>query len=188
MKKLLDTIAQEYENNGELSNSTLSNLRECILNEDPYSAISIAADCRAISLAPEIAKALESNEIMVRGIAISTLLSRFKLDQYAVLGLHHAQNDSDEMVKGAAISGLGEILPIIADKSISKNIASLLVNYFENEPDDQYIDYREDAYEGILAAMNISPLERPPANKALNFNTDIDTNLIKAFRKKYLNA
>ncbi len=186
MKEELGIIVQEFDNNGKLSNITLSKLRNLILSDKKYSAISIAADCRAISLAPEIAKALKSDEVMVRWIAISTLLSRFRLGEYAKLGLEHAQNDSDEMVKGAAIAGLGEILPIITNRFQRKEIAKLLINLFESESDDQYIDYREDAYEGILAAMNISPLERPPANKSLDFDTDVDINIIMAFKQQYL--
>ena len=123
---------------------------------------------------------------MVRWIAVSALLSRFKLAEYAKLGLVHAQHDPDEVVKGAAISGLGEVLPSVIDKSLSKDIASFLVKMYENGDNEEYIDYREDAYEGILAAMNISPLERPPANRPLDADLDVDTNMLIAFKRRYL--
>jgi len=188
MNKTLKIIAEEYLRDGKLSNSSLLKLRDAICNENKYSAISLAADCKASSLASEIAMALESDEEMVRWIAISTLLSRFKLKQYAQIGLHHAQYDTDEMVKGIAISGLGEILPLISNKSLSREISIFLINTFEKKPTDEYIDYREDAYEAILAAMSISPLERPSANKHLDLDTDVDHNIVQSFKKLYFDS
>lgn len=185
-QKILNEVTQEFESNQKLSDLSLSKLKQLILGNNSYSAISTAADCNAVSLAPAIAKSLKSEKIMDRWIAISVLLGRFRLKEYAREGLHHAKYDSDRMVKGAAIAGLGEILSIIEEKSLSKDIAILQIDIFENEPDNEFIDYREDAYEGILAGMDISPLERPPANTKLNLDNDVDWNVVNSFKQKYL--
>ena len=182
--KTLDDIQVEFEITGRLSKSSIEKLKQLILSDDPYSAITVATDCGTFALAPVIAQATNSEDSMVRWNAIGALLTRFRLPEYADLGFEFALTEPDEMVRNIALVGLGEVLPDVKDNSLANAIAHYLIKVFQNEEED--ILARGAAYDGILAALDVLPTSRPPANRPLDLIKDVDNEKIADFKKRYL--
>jgi hypothetical protein len=181
----LIAIEQELEENGRLSSTSIYILGNLISNsENPYSAIILATDYGISSLATEIASTVDNTDPMVRWSSIAALLTHFKLTEYAGIGLNHAEQDSDAMVRGISLVGIGEVINNVSDKTIRKKIAELLLRYVENIDNTLGIDFRNDAYDGILAAMGVSPIDRPPIDS--EFSDVYDEEVLSAFKLRYL--
>jgi hypothetical protein len=117
----LDAIANEYEQNGKLSDRAITSLREHLRREDPFDAISLAGDTAALQLAPEIARHL---------------------------------------------------------------LASRIYEVFRDESADMAT--RTSAYDGIEAAVGISPFERIPGYRDLDLERDDWYDTVEEFRQLYL--
>lgn len=180
----LDHIANEYETNGRLSLRSIDRLRDLIRGQNPYSAITLAADCGVVAVSEEIANAVRSSEKMVRWNAVAALFTRFRNAEYGHLCLQAAKEDTDTMVRSIALCGLGEILPYVTDAQMRAEMAHVLHETLHDA--NQFGELRESAYEGILAAIDVLPTERPPATKRLKFPEDIDPESIAKFSKQYL--
>lgn len=180
----LEDIISEYEANGRLSRRATERLRELTLGCDAYSAITVAADCGAFAVSPEIASALNANDEMVRWNAVAALFTRFRNFEYGHICLQLAKEDPSMMVRSMALCGLGEILFDVNNPRLRKDMASLLLETFNNKDEEQSL--REAAYEGILAAMDVLPLDRPSLAARLEFPRDADQQIIFKFTEQYI--
>ncbi len=178
----LEVIREELEINGRLSRKSIGLLRQMILSDNPFSAISLATDCALFSLAPEIAKCVNHETEIVRWMATSALLNRFRLVDHVDIGIYQAQYDPSTVVQGTAFTGIGEVLPDVKDKNKSRLIAELLLKEFE----DDHACNRRDAYFGILSAMDILLTDQPSASKNLDYSRDINWQIIESFKEQYM--
>ncbi len=176
-------VVHEYENHGRLSNRSVARLRDGLREADPFEAITVATDCAVFELAPEIAHCLDSTDPMVRWNAVGALFTRFRVPIRLEQLIGMAESDPDSMVRAIALCGVGEMLPKAPDEATSRRMATLLISTLEN--DDLFEEYRTSAYRGILAAMDVMPLDRPPAHKPLGL-AKIDKNMVERFKTQYL--
>jgi hypothetical protein len=176
-------ISEEYDSNGRLSRRAVGELRQMLLSNDPYEAISLTADLGCIELSAEIGNNLTSTDSMVRWIAAATLFTRFRKIDYIAQCFEMAKDESDEMVRSIALVGLGELL-VFENRPLQKRqYARLLLDTLLDE--NQYPPFRSAAYEGILAAMDVSPADRFPATKLPDFSKDISLTILEAFKNRY---
>lgn len=180
----LSALTDEYENNGRLSRRSIQLLSDRLLSDDPYEAITVSTDCAAFELVPKIAKSLDSPDPMVRWNAVASLHTRFRVPDCIEKTLKMASEDEDTMVRAIALHGVGEMLPIIRDQSLRRKMASLLITTLDDAK--LFNELRAAAYEGILAAMDVLPLDRPPATKPLNLERDVESTLVQQFKNCYL--
>jgi HEAT repeat protein len=179
----LESIQSEYDRHGQLPRIAVLELQSLLLSDDPYSAITVAADTACLELSPQIAKCLTSADPIVRWNAAATLFTRFRANQFANQCLDMVESERDEMVRSVALVGLGELLPSMDGHHYRRRAAADLLEVF-NDP-SEYPEVRCSAYEGILAAMGTSPLERPPAGKLLNLVEDVDRRIVEEFASRY---
>jgi|YelNatPaOPRAMG01_1025707.scaffolds.fasta_scaffold223902_2 HEAT repeat protein len=180
----LSSIWEEFEANGRLSQRSIHALREALHSANPYEAITVATDCGERELIPDILPCLDSPDPMVRWNAIASLYTRFRVPERLDTLLRLATEDEDTgVVRAIAITGIGETLPKVKDPHMRRKMAELLMSTFENS--SLYEELRAAAYEGILAAVDVLPLDRPPANKPLDFSK-IDKKKLEEFREQYL--
>jgi len=182
----LEQIASEYETRGRLSTKAVSALRAMVTSDDPYSAITLVGDCRVHELASRLVELLQHGDPMVRWNATSVLFSRLKMSEYASECLRVSEEDDDSIVKCAALAGLGEIAPTVGKPEVRAQIGHRLLEVLES--DGELVEVRGAAYEGILAAIEVPPLQRPPANKLTDMDTDVDGDAVEIFRKRYAGA
>ncbi|AGY60032.1 hypothetical protein [Gloeobacter kilaueensis] len=178
-----EDIYDEYERNGRISRASTAFLKLLIAGPDPFTAITVATDCAAFSTAPVIATTLDSTDVMVRWNAVGALLTRFRFAEYARAGLELAINDPDMMVRGIALVGLGEVLPDVIEPDLRYEMAKTLYETVMNAEEEPHM--RMNAYFGILSAMDILPLDRPPASRVLPFEK-MDHATINNFRALFL--
>jgi hypothetical protein len=182
--KDIDDIVREFQRHGRISQRSIKKLRDALLSDDPFEAITVATDCCILELTPEIARCLDSSDEMIRWNAAGSIYTRFRLPRNIDKGIKLASSDESTMVRAIALCGLGEVLPIISDKALRQKIASLLLSTFQNQ--ELFPELRNAAYDGILAAMDVLPLDRPPAGKLLNIETDVDHRTVEDFKNLYL--
>lgn len=120
---------------------------------------------------------------MVRWNAAAALFTRFRNKTYAVQCIELAENDEDTNVQSVALVGLGELLPFLDDNNRATEASKILLATFIDE--SKYLELRCSAYEGILAAMDVLPLDRPPATKMLDLSHDVDHALVERFKQRY---
>ena len=46
-------------------------------------------------------------------------------------------------------------------------------------------ELRRSAYEGLLAAMDVLPLDRPPVGRLLDLSREIDPEMVSEFKQRY---
>jgi hypothetical protein len=182
MPNRLEEIEAEYARNGRLSRRSIVDLRTLILDGDSYTAISTAADCGVFEAEEEIARSLDSEDPMVRWIAAATLFTRFRLSAFAGRCLEFAREDPDSMVRNISLSGLGELLPYVKDLSLKRSMAQFLLEVL-NKSDDK-VDQAA-AYNGILAAMDVLPADRPSPKALFEGKQPFDPKLVARFADAY---
>lgn len=180
----LTSIEDEFDLNGRISHRSVLELKTILESDDPYSAITLAVDTGTIRLADSIAKCLSSDDEMVRWNAAAGLFTRFRIADYAIQCLEMAMTDSSELVKNVCLVGSGELLPLVDDSSIRVRLASILDDAFTDETVDP--ERRTAAYEGMLAALDVLPVDRPDATKVLEIPEDTDPEIVKDFRTSFL--
>lgn len=190
MMKTLDQIWQEYNNQGSLSERTLKDLIWYIENDTTSESVVMATDMivdkphnvMLNKLIPYIVKQLDHEDEYVRELAVSSIVDRIKLSEYATKALNMAKNDPYDNVRDLATSSLGAIINNV-DFVLGKQIAIYLHEVIINEI---YDDLRKQcAYRSVLKAMNV-PVNLWPTKK---INPDIhamlDKNLLEQFKSKY---
>lgn len=179
----IDAVQSEFDRHGQLSRQAVIELQSLLLSDDPYGAITVAADTGCFEVSPQIAQCLTSSDPMVRWNAAATLFTRFRANQYATQCLELVEKEPDEIVKSVALVGLGELLPSVDDHDFQNGAAAVLLRVFNDQ--SEYPEVRCSAYEGILAAIGISPLERPPAGKLLDLVKEVDWKMIEKFVTRF---
>ena len=167
-----------------LSREAVSALRAMLASEDPYSAITVVGDCQAHELANSLVELLQHPDTMARWNATSVLFSRLKKVEYVSECLRVSEADEDSIVKCAALAGLGEIAPSVEDPGERTQIGRRLLEVLEDG--EELREVRGAAYEGVLAALEVPPLERPPASRLMDIERDVDGEAVEASRKRYL--
>ncbi|MGD0465409.1 MAG: HEAT repeat domain-containing protein [Gammaproteobacteria bacterium] len=188
--KNLNDIWQEYINHNTLSTQTLNDLIWHIENDDTSETVVMVTDilikeCGGIltkKLVPYIAKQLDHEDEYVRELAVSSIVRRLKLAEYAEKALNMAKNDSDDGVRDRAAGSLGAVINKI-DFNLRKQIAIYLYDVMVSAIYDDL--HKQSAYDSILEAMEV-PINLWPAAKLhpdiLNM---IDNNLLEKFKTKY---
>ena len=179
-----DEIKVEFERNKKLSPRAMRELTNLIASDDPFAAITVAADIGCVEVAGIIAKGLSSTDAMVRWNAAATLFTRFRAQRYINECLELAKNELDEVVRSVSLVGLGEFLPLTSDKSYRHAAARELLRVLDDQ--SEYPEIRCAAYEGILAGLGIAPSVRPPAGKLLDLLTDVDREKVQAFSQRFM--
>src|SRR5206468_3383435 len=96
-------IQSEFDQHGRLSRQAVTELQALLLSDDPYSAITVAADTGCFEVSPQIAECLTSPDPMVRWNAAATLFTRFRANQFASQCLDLVEKERDEMVRSVAL-------------------------------------------------------------------------------------
>jgi len=179
----MEEIRETHNETQELSGRSLDGLRAYLRGDDPYEAITFVGHAKARHLAQEVAGCLRSEDSMVRWNAVTVLTSRLHGIDYAEAICALARNDDDEVVRAAAVAGLGEILPLLA-KPMSTTVAGMLLRVFHDEA--ELIEMRGAAYEGMLAALRIPPQHRPSAARLIDVAKDVEPQLVERFEQEML--
>lgn len=181
----LQEIEEEYRQNGRISGQAIVSLRRQLRAAgDPYRAISVAGDCGAFPLSADIAVYLKHTDPMVRWNAASVLFNRFRIVALAAYCLEMAETEVDEVARGAAITGVGELLPLVDEPALRLRMATSLLRIFEQST--ELTEMRGAAYEGIEAAMGIPPTRRVPASRLIDLERDVDRQLVAAYRQQFV--
>lgn len=180
----LNDIMQEYLSNGRLSRQAVGELRKLLASDNPYDAITAACDTGTCELSSAIAANLNSADDMVRWNAAASLFTRFRDKKYVRECINLATKDNDTNVRSIALVGLGELLPFIDEEDLRRLVSSILLSVLMDEL--TYAELRSSAYEGILAAMDVLPSERPSPSRLLNMSRDIDRSLVESFKNQYM--
>lgn len=180
----LEDVVTEYEKKGALSKKAIEFLKSELQGPDPYPVITVVSDCGVFEASEELSKCLESDDRMVRWNATAALFTRLRNPYYAQECYDLATRDPDVLVRVVALCGVGEILRSVSDKSLQQRMAGTLIRAFED--DSELLEIRGAAYEGILAALDIPPEERPAADALINLETDVDWNRVEIFRGEFL--
>lgn len=183
MSKDLDRLQSEFLRSGRLAGASCSQLKSLIQSDSAFEAISAAADCNARELADNIARQLDSPDAMIRWIATATLLTRFRMAQYANTGLRLAMNDPSLMVRCVAIVGLGEVIASIQSSTERIAVAKFCVSVLRN-PDFER-GMREAAYEAILAASGIPAEKRGALVDDIDLKSGVDSSQVDGFLKRF---
>lgn len=179
-----EQIWHEYEKNGRLSGKAMLALKGLLReSDDPFDMITLAGDTAAFQLSHEIVPYLNSEDTMVRWNAAGVLFCRFRDVRFAHNCLDLLEHESDTMVRGIVLCGAGELLPLLEDTFLQKELARKLRRVFEDH--DEFPEMRDSAYNGIEAAVGIPPLERAPANRLLDLATDAKPEVVAAFCHMY---
>jgi hypothetical protein len=177
-------IGAEYHRNGRLSDKAMLSLRALLEeSDDPYAAITLAGDVGAFRLADDIVPHLASADSMVRWNAVGVLFTRFREVRFSRLCCELLDKESDTMVRGIALMGAGELLPIIEDQDLRQRLASKLLQTLDG--DSEFPEMRDSAYLGIEAAVGLAPTERSPAGRTLDPKTDFRKAVLEEFRRIY---
>lgn len=188
--KRLDDIWQEYINHETLSPQTLNDLIWHIENDDTSETVVMVTDMLVKEysamlikkLVPYIAKQLDHEDEYVRELAVSSLVRRLKLPEYAEKALNMVKNDPDEGVRDRAVGSLGAVINKI-DFNLRQQIAIYLHDVIVSHAYDDL--HKQSAYDSILEAMEV-PVNLWPAKK-LNpdIPTMVDKNILEKFKQKY---
>jgi len=181
MKEILNRVLDEYEESGRLSSSSKALIIRELDSDDCFDAVSVAADCRLMEVAPKIAEKVNQPDQMVRWIVIGTLLGRFELPEYVPLGLNLARKDDSLMVRGGALTSLGHVLPLVDSATLRKEVAMYLINVLNDPSEDNSI--REGAYDGIRVATDGE--EESPPLQHFHPPEDIDPVVVSRFLERF---
>ncbi len=177
-------IGDEYRRNGRISGSAMVSLRRLLRESaDPYGAITLAGDVAAFQMADDIAPHLASTDSMVRWNAVGVLFTRFRDVRLSRLCCELLDAETDTMVRGIALMGAGELLPIIEDQDLRQRLASRLLQTLDAV--DELPELRDSAYLGIEAAIGLAPAERSPAHRMLDPETEYRNVVLDDFRRTY---
>ena len=169
--------------NDKLSSQSMADLI-WYLENDPYDAIRLATDAIIYTkfkdnnfkrLIPLIAKHLENEDDLVRETAVSCIISRLNLSEYAGKAFYLAKNDPENNVRGLATSGLGSIINHV-DPLLQKQIAQYLYDIIQNSK-NSFLN--REANISILKAMEV-PI---PVWHKMSRNDLIS--LLEQFKDKY---
>ena len=187
-----EQIWDEYAENKILGGKAMLSLKKLLReSDDPYSIITLAGDTAAFQLGPEIVPHLQSLDDMVRWNAAGVLFTRFRDIHYARLCYDLMEHETDRVVLGIALAGLGELLPLLEDKALQALFAKKLLDVFNNNnglpqaSEDVQRQMWESAYLAIEAAVGIPSLARAPANRSLDKKKDVKEDVLDAFRRLY---
>ncbi len=176
----LEDVKREYQVNGRISRRSIGILKELIRGDDPYSAITVAGDCAAFDASPEIGLCLDSEDSMVRWNAAGVLFTRFRQPDLGDRCLELAKSDPDTLVRAIALCGIGEILHKVTNFQLRAQMATTLLQSLNDA--SELPEFRGAAYEGILAAMDVLPLDRPSASRLFDPDKDLDEEIVQDFR------
>lgn len=181
--KTLEEVQDEFCENDSLSGASIKDLKWHLEhNPDPHMAIILATDAGLISLAPLIAKHLESEDGFIRERTVGCLLGRLFQAQYAAKGLQMAKEDPRGGARDLAVSSLGAVIDNV-DKKLQQEIADYIYQVLTSPDYDKL--YKKAAYRSVIDAME-TPLEkRPRIDKNFKLEELIDKELLTKFCKKY---
>ena len=188
--KSLNDIWQEYINQGILSTQILNDLIWYIENDDTSETVVMVTDILVKEssgilfkkLVPHIAKQLVHEDEYVRELAISSLVFRLKLPEYAEKVLNMAKNDPDDGVRNCAAFSLGAVLNKV-DMNLRKQIATYIYDSVTNIAYDDL--HKQSGYHSVLAAMEIPINLWPPQKLKPDIQNMVDKDLLKKFKIKY---
>jgi len=179
-----EKIWHEYETNKRLSDKALLSLKALLYeSSDPYSAITLAGDVAAVQLASEVATHLTSMDAMVRWNAAAVLFGRFRDVRYGRKCLDMLSQESDSIALGVVLSGAGELLPLLDDKDLKRELALKIYRVFCDSR--QLPEIRTAAYEGIQAATGIPLRDRISATVILDVDNDANPDILNNYREMY---
>src|SRR5262249_2586182 len=92
-------------------------------------------------------------------------------------------SDPSSMVRSVALVGLGELLPFVTDRRLRKRAVDLLLAVLADA--SAFPELRSSAYEGILAAIDILPGDRPAPGKIQSFPDELDPQHLARFLEQY---
>ena len=177
-------ISDEYQRNGRISGKAMLSLRALLReSNDPYAAITLAGDVGAFQLADDIAPHIDSADSMVRWNAAGVLFTRFRDVRLSRLCLELLDRESDTLVRGIALMGAGELLPLLEDQELRQGLATKLLQVLDAE--DEFPEMRGSAYLGIEAAVGLPPADRSPADRMLDPAKDFRQVVLDDFRRMY---
>ena len=187
--KSIDQVWDIYlEKGGKIDESSLRELSWHIEHdEDPWGAISMAADMIMESdsplmkrvLIPAIAQQLHSEDSGTREIAIMSF-RRMKVPKYGQDIYDMAISDPSEFARVIATRALGDIINEM-EKSLKQQMAQIMYDVLVNEDFERYDkSYRDSASDSVLSAMGYNYLA---FGRAWN-DPDFDP-IWKDFVKKY---
>jgi len=182
-----DEIWDEYVTNKTVSGKALLALKQMLReSDDPYSVITLAGDVAAFQLADDIAVHLDHQDPMVRWNAAGVLFTRFRDVRFAARCLKMLNEDSDELVQGILLRGLGQLLPLVQDKGLQRRMAQQLLNVFEGRIKfSDGIPGPDDAYGGLEAAVGVPLVDQAPSYCELDPEKDYKPEVIAEFRRMY---
>lgn len=187
--KRVEKIRDEYfDNNETLSQQSLDELRQHLEGKDEDQlcrAISLVTDARLMQFVPLMAKHLNHEDSYVRESLIGKLLGILKLPEYAEIGFKMAKEDKASNVRGLATFSLGEVLPYVEDPSLRHRIANYL---YQNSLNWKNKDKKHSAYYSVLAALGVSPPDRPRFTARFGLPREVEAPKLKEFKKKYLSG
>lgn len=173
-----DDIIKEFNANGRVSLRTIQQLhKEIESGPDIATAIELATDLCLFELIEVIASRFRDPNELVRWNALESVLTRFRQPRDVEEVLRIAQNDPSAMVRGVALSGLGEVFGRIGDRAIRRRIVELLVRVVTGAGFASAM--RAEAYNGVLAANDVLPLDRVGAEREFDPESDIDESMIR---------
>jgi len=175
----IDEIRRQYDRVGKLPVGAVDTLRELLRSSDPYAAITMVGDFKLADLAGCVGQCLTSDDPMIRWNAICVLTTRLRIAEYAEPILAQARSEEDEVVRGAALVGVGALMPLL-DGELKRRIGETLVSVLTDSAD--LPEMRSAAYEGILSALDVPIRNRPSAAEVLNFDHDVSDEVLAQFR------
>jgi hypothetical protein len=175
----------EYEQHGRLLPDTIKRLIHTITSSNnPFDAISAAADTACFHAAEAVSRRLHDSDPMVRWIAAATLFTRFRNPRWFAECLDMAANETDTVVRSVCLVGVGELLPLVEDCKLRTKGAELLLKILSDE--SEFPEIRADAYEGILAALGVFPEDRPSVRDFSAYKKPGAERKIQEFESRYL--
>jgi hypothetical protein len=179
-----EQIRAEYQKNGRISGKAMTSLRALLReSDDPYAAITLTGDVGAFQLAEDIVPYLRSADSMLRWNAAAVLFTRFREVRLGRQCLELLNRELDTLVRGVALVGAGELLPLIENRLLQQQLASKLLKVMEAE--DEFPEMRGSAYLGVEAAVGIPPTDRSPADRLLDPKKDFQQHVVNDFRSRY---
>jgi len=179
-----DDVWTEYQERGRLSGPSMARLREILRSgSDPYKAITVAGDCGAFALAEDIATHLRHPDAMVRWNAAGVLFTRFRIASLASRCLEMVDNEKDEIARGVAITGLGELLSIVTGLAQRRDMARRVLAILADP--GELTEMRGAAYSAVEAALGLPTSARVPATRLIDLKNDIDAVLIDQFKAQF---
>jgi hypothetical protein len=136
----------------------------------------VAARTGLMTAEPQVSRFLTSSHSELRQAALRVLVFWWGLgERYLDACRDMLLNDPDADVRTTAASCLGAI----RDSSKDQKDLRLLASIVRDRQTDSYL--REAAYEALLSIIGIPPDQRPSAAQDLDFERDIDWDLVDRY-------